>query len=138
MSEEDEEIDIKFEDVKNEDVIYTERISDRIFTNVISLLECVQVICTRADQINKGAKIYTTVVNTQSHEIAIKEILEGKCPLSIIRPRGKIGNIEYVEVWSVNELEKPEKLLDKIQNVFNRSKKYNTKQFLEELTDKIL
>lgn len=133
MSEEEEEIDINIEQKKNEEIIYTERISDRIYCNVITLTECVQVVCTRTDQINEGAKVFTVVNSPDSHEIAIKEIIEGKCPLSIIRPRGRIGNTEYVEVWAVNELEKPEKLLDKIQNIFNRSKKYNTREQINNL-----
>lgn len=131
MSEEDENIDIRLEDNKINSVVFTEKIKNRIFSSVLNLTECVQVICIRADQIDTGAKIFVASRGGgSSYEIAIREIIEGKCPLAIIRSRGTRAGIEYVEKWSVNELEKSEQLLDKIETIFDRSEKYNIKNKL--------
>lgn len=138
MSEEDEDVEVKLEDVKPSEVVYVKKIygDQRIYCDTITLTECVQVICTRADQIKNGGIIYVTVANAHAHEVAIKEIIEGKCPLSILRFRGRVGDTEHVEVWEVNELKKSEKLVDKIQTVFDRSEKYNIKSILNKLRNK--
>ncbi len=135
MSEEDE-LEIKVEDNKNKDILYSVKVTNRIFIGIMNLTECVQVICTRADQIDGGGKIFIAANSGgSSYELATQEIIQGKCPLSIIRSRGIIGNTEYVEKWSVNELEKSEALIDKIESVFDRSDKYNIKKKLIELRD---
>ena len=137
MSEEDDDeiVDININETKAEEVFLVVKVENRIYCNTLSLTECVSVICDRADQINKRAKIFTNVNDCDAHDIAIKEIIEGKCPLSIKRLRGRKDGKEYIEEWSVNELEKSEKLIDKIQTVFDRSEKYNIRNRLMQLKD---
>ncbi len=100
-------------------------VTDRIFPNFISLSEFVQVVCTRAEQIQRGGRIYTTAISPHAHEIAIQEIIEKVCPLSIYRKRGEDASAEYIEVWAVNELDITQKCISKTETILDKNKTIN-------------
>jgi hypothetical protein len=118
IDELDEIVTDKVIEEKHTEIVFVKKItgSDRIFSNTLSLTEFTQVVCLRADMIVRGAPIYVEPTPCTT-DIAIKEIIEGKCILSIVRERGVIyneelgKNIRYVEVWDVNELKIPQKCI---------------------------
>lgn len=116
--EEEEEIeDVTFDEKEDNKVIYQVVVEDRIFSNYISLLEFTQIVCYRVDMIKKGSQIYIEG-ETDTLAIAIKEVLQGRCPLSLIRERGIVGDTRYVEHWEVNELRIPPKCFEEYKLVF--------------------
>lgn len=75
----------------------------RVTSECMTLYEYAMVIGTRATHISEGAPLYTDATGiSNARDIAIKELDEKKCPLSISR---KVGN--KLEVWEVNEMTKP-------------------------------
>ena len=109
--------------------------SERIYADTISLTEFVQVVFTRADQISSGAKIYVESQTAFAHELAIKEIIQGQCPLSIIRHRGNVNGIDYVEVWDVNELKISMKCISDAESIFDKGGKMDIVKKIENLTN---
>jgi DNA-directed RNA polymerase subunit K/omega len=136
MSEEDsEEYDEEIVETskENEKKILTQiLVQDRIYANFLSLSEFVQVVCTRTEQIERGAQIYTTP-SIQPHEIAIKEIIEKSCPLTIHRKRGEDSQYEYIEAWEVNELDVTQKCISQVETVLDKNGKINIVEKLNEL-----
>lgn len=95
--------DLPIPDLSIDDV-YIVHGDTRITSSIISLEEITRVIGTRATQIDNGAEPYvdhTDLKNTIS--MALKEVYERKCPLSIRREL----NATTVEEWAVNEMELP-------------------------------
>ncbi len=95
-------------------VIHTEIVfknpKDRITSEVLSRFELCEVISIRAKQLETGRKIFTEVGNiTDPLEIAKKEILDKKCPLSIVR----MLTDKVAEKWHVNEMAIPYDAFDK-------------------------
>ena len=77
---------------------------DRITSEVMTRFELCEVISIRAKQLETGRKIFTEVGNiTDPIEIAKKEILDKKCPLSIVR----MLTDKVAEKWHVNEMAIP-------------------------------
>ena len=77
---------------------------DRITSEVLTRFELCEVISIRAKQLETGRKIFTDVGNiTDPLEIAKKEILDKKCPLSIVR----MLTDKVAEKWHVNEMAVP-------------------------------
>lgn len=75
----------------------------RVTSECMTLYEYAMVIGTRATHISEGSPLYTDATGiSNAREIAIKELDEKKCPLSISR---KVGT--KLEVWEVNEMTKP-------------------------------
>jgi DNA-directed RNA polymerase subunit K/omega len=73
---------------------------ERITSEYMTLYEYAMVIGNRATHISQGAPIFVDITGlTEARDIAIKEIREKKCPLSISR---RIGN--KIEIWEVNEM----------------------------------
>ena len=123
-AEEIEEVNDEDEDAEDNDRVITARknlyqINDcndntrltivkpekRITSDRMTVYEYASVIGTRATHISKGAPLYTEIGDLyEPRDIAIKEINEGMCPLSISR---RIGNTQYIEIWEVNEMVKP-------------------------------
>lgn len=138
MSEEDSEEIEEIEELpestgENEKKILNQvLVEDRIYANFISLFEFIQVVCTRTEQIERGAQIYTTP-SIQSHEIAIKEIIEKCCPLTIYRKRGEDAQNEYIEAWEVNELEITQKCISQVETILDKDNKINIVEKLNEL-----
>ncbi len=138
MSEDDSYEDIdedKFEseNLENKKILTQEKVKDRIFPSVLCLTEFVQVVCTRAEQIQRGAKIYINNPSYQPHEIAIQEIIEGCCPLVIYRKRGEKDGKEYVEEWEVNELEITQKCISHIETLLDKNNQINIVEKLNNL-----
>ncbi len=123
MSEEENEF-ISNDTESRQEVINVVRLygSERIYLDTISLTEFVQVVFTRADQISNGAKIYIEKETAFAQDIAIKEIVQGRCPLAIVRSRGTIDGVEYVEIWNVNELRIPKKCIIDAQSIISGKK----------------
>ena len=96
------------------DQYFEERIviapEDRVTSNILSEFEYVSCISTRAHQIAHYANcMVDRGILTDPKQMAIKELLMRKCPLSIERPVGVIrnpnGSITKVEEWwSPNEM----------------------------------
>ena len=116
--EQDDEEEKEDEIQEDEDDLYVEKESytshtivkiipkeKRRTSNRISLFEFVNVIGTRAESIEKGDEIYTSIENKEtSLEIAEAEIREGRCPFIIERVLYRTGNTVYVEHWAVREM----------------------------------
>ena len=134
MSEE-EEGDLVVNTENSDEVVFVEKIygNNRIYTNTMGLAEFVQVIYTRADQISNGAEIFIQNQSGHACDLAIKEVIAGVCPLSIIRKRGKIGNKEYVEVWDVNELDVLQKCISSSESIFDKGGKIDIVSRLKDL-----
>lgn len=78
--------------------------NDRLTTAHMSLFELTAVIGNRAEQIAKGSQVYINEEEyknlTDPIEIAKKEILAKRCPLSIMRCVG----LNRYEKWDTNEM----------------------------------
>lgn len=89
--------------VKEESEITIVPPEKRITSEYMTMYEYAMVIGTRATHISEGSPIYVDTVGlTNARDIAIKEIDEKKCPLSISR---KVAS--QIEIWEVNEMTKP-------------------------------
>lgn len=94
-SEDDSDVYKRYETVVHPD--------ERITSDILSLPELTEVIGTRITHIANGAPIYVEVGDlTDEREIAMKEIMEKKCPLKI---RRRVG--DTFEERSVNEMSIP-------------------------------
>lgn len=115
--EEEEEVAVPVS-VDIPESLTTVPIQNRRTINYFSLFEFVQILCTRAEQINKGSTVFVTPKYTDSIKIALQEILEGRSPLSIKRELYEEDDKLYVEIYSANELEIPSKCITSIQDLF--------------------
>ena len=74
---------------------------ERISSNRLTRFERASLLGNRAAQINKDAPIFVDVDGeTSSYEIALKELMEKKIPLSVKRV---LPNGDW-EIWTVDEL----------------------------------
>jgi DNA-directed RNA polymerase I, II, and III subunit RPABC2 len=111
--EEVEELEKKLNvhhDKEYKQIIQTENIivkpEDRILSEYLTEYEMCNILSTRAKHIEDGAAIYVDVGNLKDPiEIAQKEIMEKKCPLSILREIKK----GLYEIWHINEMIPPMK-----------------------------
>ncbi len=89
-------------ELRNE-IVYR-RPEDRVTSEVMTRFELCEIISIRAKQLEKGHKVFTDVGElTNPIDIARKEILDKKCPLSIRRMiTDKVG-----EKWQANEMAIP-------------------------------
>ncbi|KAF1788389.1 Centromere protein CENP-B, dimerization domain [Phytophthora cactorum] len=79
-------------------------VDKRVTSKYMTLYEYAMVVGTRATHIANGSIVYTDLQGLDNpRDIAIKEIDENKCPLSVTR---KISP-NQVEIWEVNEMVKP-------------------------------
>lgn len=75
----------------------------RVTSEYMTMYEYAMVIGTRATHISEGSPLYVDAIGlSNARDIAIKEVDEKKCPLSISR---KVGR--KLEIWEVNEMTKP-------------------------------
>jgi DNA-directed RNA polymerase I, II, and III subunit RPABC2 len=78
---------------------------DRVTSEIMTKFEYCEAISIRAKQIEDGGQVFTEIGElTDPIEIAKKEILDKRCPLSIIRHI--TPNI--AEEWHINEMETSE------------------------------
>ncbi len=102
-----EDDDVVQDDVQNTDYIRRMKVTPpdmRITSDVMTMFEFSEVIGIRATQIEKGSHVFTSYDDlTDPREIAIKEVMDRKCPLMIIR---KVSSTEQ-EQFSVNEMGVP-------------------------------
>lgn len=118
----DEEEEVAFEKGDQQSAIIKQVIiKDRITPNVLSLVEMIKILCVRTDDINGGAMPYIDTVETNSWKIAMLELSQGRCPLSVIRSLGTIGNEEFIEIWNVNELTIMPKCYSNITDILQQS-----------------
>ncbi len=77
---------------------------------IMTKFEFSQVLSTRAQQISDGSPIFVSTGNlTSVNAIALKEIKEKKCPLTIQRVLTHYANgNKLAELWEVNELAIPD------------------------------
>lgn len=78
----------------------------RTMRNILTRAEYTRVLSVRSTHIENSAKVFVDTTGlTTSIDIARKEIIEKKCPLSILRLicNDENGNCIY-EKWHVNEL----------------------------------
>ncbi len=89
-------------ELRNE-IVYR-RPEDRVTSEVMTRFELCEIISIRAKQLEKGYKVFTDIGDlTDPIDIARKEVLDKKCPLSIRRMiTDKVG-----EKWQVNEMAIP-------------------------------
>lgn len=89
--------------VKEESEVTIVAPEQRVTSEYMTMYEYAMVIGTRATHISEGAPIYVDTTGlSNARDIAIKEIDEKKCPLSISR---KVAR--QIEIWEVNEMTKP-------------------------------
>ena len=86
-------------------------------SDTISLFELTAIVGIRAQDISKGGDIIFCEIgeghDMSAIDIAIKEIVEKKCPLSIERKVKNDTDGIVVEIWDVNELMIPQSLLQR-------------------------
>ena len=114
--EEEDEIEIedniyKFSIIENESIIRKatnevkiKRVADddRMTSHYLTKLELSRIISVRVEQLGRDPTCFVDVTYiTNPKDIAVKEIVEKKCPLTI-RRRLPDDSIEY---WMVNEME---------------------------------
>jgi DNA-directed RNA polymerase I, II, and III subunit RPABC2 len=81
---------------------------NRITSEVMTKFEYCQVIGIRAKQLEDYDNPFTDVGDISDPiEMAKKEIMDKKCPLSIIRVRTTNGTTTIAEKWQVNEMAIP-------------------------------
>lgn len=115
---EEEEVEVEFKNEESYNVIF-QRKEDPITVNILSLNEMIKVLCTRADEIEDGAVAYIQTSETNAWKIAMKELVQGMNPLTVIRSRGFIGNVEIIEEWKVNDLIIPPKCISNISDIID-------------------
>lgn len=105
-----------------------------ISKKILTKFEFVSVVITRAEQISNGSKYFVSspgIVKDAAIKIAIMEILENKCPLSVCREIfGK------KEIIPVNDLEKLKKYLSIGDLIKPKNSDFDVKKFLEDLKNK--
>lgn len=100
--DEDDIIHTFIEESTDTNVIHYETLENRITSDTISAFELTEVISVRSSHIANGSPVYTDVTNCPtSRDKAVKEILDKKSPLSVVR-RDHTRRVQ--EIWSVNEL----------------------------------
>lgn len=75
---------------------------DRVLPDRMNIFEFAEVVGDRINQIKSGAPVYVNLPGADEEQIAIKEIIDKKCPLSIDREVAP-GSGEF-ETWEVNEM----------------------------------
>lgn len=89
--------------VKNNSEVTLVAPEQRVTSECMTLYEYAMAIGTRATHITEGSPIYVDATGlSNARDIAIKELDEKKCPLSISR---KVGH--NLEIWEINEMTKP-------------------------------
>lgn len=87
------------------DKIYSVPPEERRTSSMLSIHECSNILATRSTQIEYGDSIvyvdYTGL--DDSYHIALKELVNGKCPLLINRSY-EYNDVKYVETWKVREM----------------------------------
>ena len=95
-----EEIEKANKILKNKDNNLIIAKQNRRTSRHITLYELAAVIGTRATQIDKGSPVFVKVDDlVKSEDMAIREILEKKSPLSIKRK-----TVRGIEIWEINEM----------------------------------
>jgi DNA-directed RNA polymerase subunit K/omega len=94
------------ETLKNNDWVREKIIvppEERVTSHIMQSFEEVEVLARRAKQIAEGSPIYTDYEGlTEAAHIAKKELLDKKCPLSVMRQIKT--NPPIFECWEVNEM----------------------------------
>lgn len=78
--------------------------SDRVLSSKISYHDLVGCMACRVKHIEEGSPTFVEELNMTIDNIAIEEIKTKRCPLSVLRKLSSKGNIDYYEMWTVNEL----------------------------------
>ncbi len=90
----------EYKPVVRTEIVYR-RPEDRLTTETMTKFELCEVISIRAKQLEQGRVVFTDVGDlTDPIAIAKKEIIDKKCPLSIVR----MITDKIAEKWQVNEL----------------------------------
>ncbi len=88
-------------DIHKQDIVVPKEC--RMTSEIMSQAEYTRILSERAQQIQNGAMIFIHLAGeTTAQEIAISEIRQKKCPMSIVR---HITNNKLIkEIWDVNEM----------------------------------
>ena len=93
-------IDSTFE---NNDLVISKP-EDRITSNIMTIYEFSYVLAIRARHIDDGGPVYVDIEGlTTTRAMAMREIVQKKSPLSIMRKLSK----NRAEIWAVNDLTIP-------------------------------
>jgi len=93
-------IDSNFE---NNDLVISKP-EDRITSNIMTIYEFSYILAIRARHIDDGGPVYVNVEGlTTTRAMAMREIIQKKSPLSILRKLSK----NRAEIWNVNDLTIP-------------------------------
>ena len=77
---------------------------ERITSDIMTMFELSEIIGLRAQQIAMKETVFTNVDNlTNTRDMAIKELIDRKCPLSIVRIVKK-GIKQMKEIWACNDM----------------------------------
>jgi DNA-directed RNA polymerase subunit K/omega len=135
LDEEQEEID--FENNEQDIEIKRQRITaNLIYPGYLTLNEMIAIILRRADTIAMGAPIYIDTAETDTHKIALLELVAGKCPLAIEKSRGIRGVEEIIEIHNANDLIFTKKCISAISDIINlKSNLISVKEEIKKLID---
>lgn len=77
---------------------------ERITSDIMTMFELSEIIGLRSQQIAMKETVFTNVDNlTNTRDMAIKELIDRKCPLSIVRIVKK-GIKQMKEIWACNDM----------------------------------
>ena len=89
--------------------------SEHLTSNMLTKFELTEVISIRIGQIENNGQIYTDNIESHVRLIAINEIIEKKCPLTVRRHAGiNTKNIKLYEDIPVNDLILPNILFEEL------------------------
>ncbi len=71
----------------------------RVTSDTLTIYELTPVVSMRISMLGNGCPSYIQSATDDFKQVAIREILEKKCPLSITRETSR-----GIEVWEVNEM----------------------------------
>jgi DNA-directed RNA polymerase subunit K/omega len=77
----------------------------RFMSEILTKFELCELISIRAKQLEDGGQSFTDIGDLSDPiEMARKEILDKKCPLSIVRARTTDSDTTIAELWHANEM----------------------------------
>jgi DNA-directed RNA polymerase subunit K/omega len=137
MIEEEEEEIINFEPNEQEKEINRQRIAqDLLFPGYLTQNELVMVVARRVGLIEAGGPIYIETAETDTCKIALLEIVQGKCPLSIRKSRGTVDGVNIIEIHAVNDMILTKKCISVISDLINlKDKSFDLKEEIKKIVD---
>jgi DNA-directed RNA polymerases I, II, and III subunit RPABC2 len=91
-------------------IIYEEYMKVNITSKRMTHYEMEELIGIRAKMIEDGDKVYTDITGLKDPiKMAERELYARRCPIKLKREIDQKGNVVYIEVWNVREMDLPKR-----------------------------